>query len=60
VGAVSLCLEKGSMWGSECTSAISDADSSTVTSWPSREIDIAAPRPPRPAPMIITSCFLAW
>jgi len=40
--------------GERCTSAISAADSRTNTEWPARRIEIAAPRPPRPAPTMIT------
>jgi hypothetical protein len=40
--------------GREGTSAISDADSRTVTEWPARRMAIAAPRPPRPAPTTTT------
>lgn len=36
------------------TSAISGADSRTVTLCPANRMAMAAPRPPRPAPTIIT------
>ena len=40
--------------GRDDTSAISEADSRTVTWWPARRMAIAAPRPPNPAPTTIT------
>lgn len=46
-------MKRGGFVG-RLTSAISDAPSRTRTSWPARRIEIAAPRPPRPAPTIIT------
>lgn len=46
--------ELGRIWIPAPTSAISDADSRTVTEWPARRIEIAQPRPPRPAPTIMT------
>ena len=36
------------------TSAISDVDSRTRTSWPARRMAIAAPSPPSPAPTTMT------
>ena len=36
------------------TSLISGAASRIVTVWPERRIEMAAPRPPRPAPTIMT------
>lgn len=44
----------GRIWIPAPTSAISGADSRTVMEWPAREREMAAPRPPRPAPTIIT------
>jgi hypothetical protein len=42
------------MGGGKGTSAISEADSRTVTEWPARRMAIAAPKPPRPAPTTTT------
>lgn len=43
------------------TSAISGAASRTVTVWPARRQEIAAPRPPRPAPTTTTwGNFVRW
>lgn len=47
----------GEVRGKGNTSAISGADSRTVTLWPARRMDIAAPSPPRPAPTTITYIF---
>lgn len=44
----------GRHWIPAPTSPMLLADSRTVTLCPARRIEIAAPRPPRPAPIIIT------
>ncbi len=46
--------EGGKREGEIPTSAISDADSRTSTSCPASKMAIAAPKPPNPAPMMMT------
>lgn len=45
---------EGKKEGERGTSAISEADSKTRTLCPARDMAIAAPKPPRPAPTMMT------